>query len=82
MTLYGLKWVRTGAGQDRKIKPQGFVAGYKMSASAQTVARISYVHAGIEVSHFAQLVEIHRILGMWENLVDFGLQMLITAWVE
>jgi len=82
MTLYGLERVRTGARQDRKIEPQGFVAGYTMSASAQTVASISYVHAGIEVFDFTQLLEIHRVFGMWEDLVDFTLQVLITGWIE
>jgi len=53
-----------------------------MSASAQTVARISYVHAGIEVSHFGQLLEIHRVLGMREDLVHFTLELLIAGWIE
>jgi len=53
-----------------------------MSASAQTVVSISYVHAGIEVVNFAQLLEIHRVFRMWEDLVDFTLQVLITGWIE
>ena len=53
-----------------------------MSASAQIVVSISYVHAGIEVFDFSQFLEIHRVFGMWEDLVDFTLQMLITGWIE
>jgi len=82
MTLYGLERVRAGARLDGKIEPQGFVARYTMSASAQTVASISYVHAGIEVFDFGQLLEIHRVFRMWEDLVDLALQVLITGWVE
>jgi len=81
MTLYGLERVKTGARPDRKIEPQGFVAGYAMSASAQTV-RIRYVHASVKVFHFTQLLEIHRVFGMWEDLVDFTLQVSITGWIE
>jgi len=79
ITLYGLKRVRAGARRNRKIEPQGFVAGYSVSASAQIVVRISYVHAGTKVFHFAKLLEVHRVFWMWEGLVDFTLQVLITS---
>ena len=82
ITLYGLKQVRTGAVRHEGIEPQGFVAGYEMSASAQIAVRISYVHAGIEVFHSTQLLEIHRIFGVWEGLVNLALQVLVAGWVE
>jgi len=53
-----------------------------MSASAQVATRISYVHAGIEVLHFAQFLEIHLVFGVWEGLVNFILQMLIAGRIE
>ena len=76
------KVVSTGAPRDEQIEPQSFVAGGEMSASALTAMRISYVHAGIEVLHFVELPEIHRIIGIWEGLVHFILQVLITGGVE
>lgn len=77
-----LKKVRTGAIRYEKIEPQGFVARHKMSASARVAARISYVHAGIKVLHFAQLVEIHRVFGVREGLVNFILQVLVAGRIE
>ena len=82
MTLYGLERVRTGAIRHREIEPQGFVARYQMSASAQVAVSISYVHAGTKVLHFAQLLEVHRVLGVREDLVHFILQVLIADWIE
>ena len=76
------KRVRTGALRYEKIEPQGFVAGHNMSASAHVAVRISYVHAGIEVLHFAQFLEIHWVFMIWEDLVNFILQMLIAGRIE
>lgn len=53
-----------------------------MSASAVTAMRVSYVHAGIQVLHFAQFIEIHRIIGTREDLVHFILEVLIGGRVE
>jgi hypothetical protein len=76
------KRVRTGAIRYEKIEPQGFVAGNEMSASAQAAVRISYVHAGIKVLHFVQLLEIHRVIGVREDLVNFILEVLIAGRIE
>jgi hypothetical protein len=78
-----IKGVRTGASKQlEEIEPQGFVAGEEMSASAVTAMRVSYVHACIQVLHFAQRIEIHRIIGSGEHLVHFILKALIAGWVE
>ena len=53
-----------------------------MSASAVVAMRVSYVHAGIQVLHFAQLIEIHRIIGRREDLIHFTLEVLIAGRVE
>lgn len=53
-----------------------------MSASAVAAMRVSYVHAGIQVLHFAQLIEIHRIIGSREELVHFILEALIGGRIE
>jgi len=43
---------------------------------------MSYVHAGVKVLHFAELVEIHWIFGVWKNPVNFALEVLITSRIE
>ena len=53
-----------------------------MSASAVTAIRVSYVHAGIQVLHFLQLIEIHRIIGSREDLVHLVLEALIGRGIE
>jgi hypothetical protein len=53
-----------------------------MSASAVVAIRVSYVHAGIQVLHFPQLIEIHRIIGTREDLVHFVLKALIGGRIE
>lgn len=78
MTLY-LKRVRTSAILYEKIGPQGFVAGHNMSASTRAAVRVSYVHAGIKIVHFSQLLEIHRVFGVRERPVNFMLEVLIAG---
>jgi hypothetical protein len=78
----GSKEVSTGAFHYEKIEPQSFVARNEMSASGWVAIRVSYVHAGIKILHLAQLLEIHRIIGTWEDLVHFSLQALIAGWLE
>lgn len=81
--MCGLKRVRIDAiWHNNKIEPQGFVARGEMSASVRTAVRISYVHAGIEVLHLRQLLEIHRVFGVWEGLVNFILQALIAGGIK
>lgn len=50
-----------------------------MSASGLVAMRVSYVHAGLEVFHVTQFLEVHRIVGVWEDLVHFVLEMLVTG---
>ena len=56
--------------------------GTEKSASARAAVRISYVHAGIEVLHFAQLPKVHRVFEVWKGLINFILQALIVGRVK